>query len=211
MCAVAGVAVGSPLEDHAGGKMAIRIPFLLGATVVASLVLGCAGALADAGPGTQEHPIALHHPASVGGEWQMTVLSVTPNAEQAFGAGESCTGNPVHCSAIHVTPPAGAEGYMIGVSLRYLGAGSSSTETVVIIAIGSHDFPYPGQDCDRSDLVEGLAVFPGQAATGKVCFVIASNDATTLRLFVKTTPNTFQRSPSLLNPNIGKTLWFALH
>ena len=99
---------------------------------------------------------------------------------------------------------------MIGVSLRYLGAGSSSTESVVIIAIGSHDAAYPGQDCDRSGLVEGLVVFSGQAATGKVCFVIASNDATTLRLFVKTTPNTFQRSPSLLNPNIGKTVWFAL-
>ena len=141
----------------------------------------------------------------------MTVLSVTPNAEQAFGAGESCTGNPVHCTVSNVTPPAGAEGYMIGVSLRYVGAGSSSTETVVIIAIGSHDAPYPGQGCDRSDLVEGLAVFSGQAATGKVCFVIASNDATTLRLFVKTTPNTFQRSPSLLNPNIGTTVWFALH
>ena len=85
---------------------------------------------------------------------------------------------------------------MIAVSLRYLGAGSSSTETVVIIAIGSHDAPYPGQDCDRSDLVEGVAVFSGQAATGKVCFAIESDDAATLRLFVKTTPNTFQRSPA---------------
>jgi hypothetical protein len=138
--------------------MAVRMPLLVGATVVAFLALGGGGAVAGGGHGTKEHPIALHHAASVGGEWQMTVLSVTPNAEQAFGAGESCTGNLSHCTVTDVAPPAGADGYMIGVSLRYLGAGSSSTETVVIIAIGSHNVPYPGQDCDRSGLVEGVAV-----------------------------------------------------
>ena len=126
--------------------MAIRILLLFGATVVASLVFGITDADAGGGSGTQERPIALHHAASVGQEWQMTVLSVTPNAEQAFGTGESCTGHPVRCTITHSAPPPGAEGYMIGVSLRYLGAGSSSTESVVIIAIGSHSAPYPAAE-----------------------------------------------------------------
>ena len=161
------VAIASELEHH-GGEMAIRILLLFGATVVASLVFGITDADTGGGSGTQERPIALHHAASVGQEWQMTVLSVTPNAEQAFGTGESCC-RATPCVAPSPTRPLppGAEGYMIGVSLRYLGAGSSSTETVVIIAIGSHSAPYPGQNCDRSDLVEGVTVFRTKLLPGK--------------------------------------------
>jgi hypothetical protein len=124
----------------------------------------------------------------------MKVLSVTANADHAFGT----------------SAPPGEEDYLVGVTLRYVGAGSDTTESVIINAIGSHDFAYPAQDCDRSDLVEGTSVFSDQSATGNICFVIAANDAGTLLLFVKLNPDPSQRSASLLNPNIGKPVWFAV-
>ncbi len=76
-------------------------------------------------------------------------------------------------------------------------------------ALGSHDNPYQAHQCGSSPPGDEQVV-SGAGVTDDICFVIASNDARTLRLFVKTDPAYPGGAGVNLNPNVGKTTWFAL-
>jgi hypothetical protein len=91
-------------------------------------------------------------------------------------------------------PPPGAQDYMVSLSLTYLGGGSSNPGIGMlglIEAVGSHNAiydtntdPCPGSLPEPSFKYWGKDVFSGQTVTGNICYLIASNDANSLRLFV---------------------------
>jgi hypothetical protein len=110
---------------------------------------------------------------------------------------------------------------MVALSARYVGGGKSlfggtdlPSVTKRIKAVGIHraeydlqsglnrcgpfdvHLPKPDLQANQSD------VFSGRTVRGNVCFEIASNDATTLRLYVE--------PPTSFSGKTGNGVWFAL-
>jgi Divergent InlB B-repeat domain len=137
---------------------------------------------------THDNPIRLGTTASVGQGWRMRVNSVMPNAQ------------------LLPAPPAGADYFAANVTIGYFGGASSTPENYLTWqSIGSHHTPYnPGSSpCPNQGPQPTLDTFDpllsGQSRSGYVCWQIATNDATSLELYIG--------SGSLNYPG---TTWFAL-
>jgi hypothetical protein len=94
---------------------------------------------------------------------------------------------------------------MVGISLEYIGGGSMSFTNIGprIHVIGKHNAPYDTY-CTPPHAINGSGlnehVFSGHTLTGNLCFEVAKNDVTTLRLYVD----------PLNYPTRGNRVWFAL-
>lgn len=151
-------------------------------------------------PGAEQNPIPLGKAAVVRKVWRMTVRSVTPNANDLVLAANN--GDPF------AKPPPGAQDYMVSLSLTYIGGGSSDPGIGMIglvETVGSHGKVYdtntdpcPGSWPDPSLKNWNKDVFSGQTVTGNICYLIAANDAASLRLFVYSGENNRDK------------VWFAL-
>lgn len=152
--------------------------------------------------GDRSHPVALGRPMRLAGSWRLKITSVTRNADSVVTRyvdarlGGTKPNGPLSPGAQYV---------MVGVSLEYVGGGSSSFTNIGprIHVIGKHNAPYdtyciPPHAINGSGLNED--VFSGHTLTGNICFEVAKNDVTTLRLYVD----------PLNYPTRGKRVWFAL-
>ena len=159
-------------------------------------------------PGARQNPIPLGQIATVREDWLLKVVSVTPHADDLVLA------------ASHNSPdaqvPQGKEDYMVRLSAMYVGGSSGGGDLGNgligwIETTGSSGLvPYdtvvngcPGTWPPRSfQHARGQIVSSGEWHTGNVCYLIASQDADSLKMFV---------SPSYPPSNESAPIvWFAL-
>jgi hypothetical protein len=104
------------------------------------------------------------------------------------------------------SPPArGSQYVLVALTLKYLGPSPTDPRdlTDYLYVIGKHEVPYLNTHCKApNDLGDERWVHPGQSTSGDLCYEVASNDASTLRMY---------SDASLYNgmPRT-KSVWFAL-
>jgi hypothetical protein len=152
-------------------------------------------------PGARANPIALGAVGDAGEGWRLKVVSATPDATQQVLA--TTNGYGEH---LNPTPPAGAQDFLVLLSLTYAGGGSGDLSPFFfrLAAMGAHNARYSRTENGCGNFLpppvveeQGSGVFSGQTVTGNVCFQVASNDAGSLLLYVS------------LSLDGGKR-WFAL-
>lgn len=152
--------------------------------------------------GAIARPVPLGKAAAVGDHWRMRVAGVTPNANKIVWR-ESIDGRRV---AARVAP--GAQLVMFHLVATYVGGGSAHVGELVIRVntIGKHGVSYDviSDDCRASvpgtDLIRVTdRVFSGRTVGGNVCFQVAKNDVSSLRLYVE---------PSIIGWR--RKVWFSL-
>lgn len=146
--------------------------------------------------GDRSRPVPLRAPMRLSGQWRMSVRSVVLDADHVISnRTDSQTG-----LKDQGPPSPGAQYVMIGVSLQYVGGGSSSPEGFLprIRAMGKHNAPYEAH-CIPPAEVTDQDVFSGQTVTGNLCFEVAQNDVRTLGLYVEP-----------IFGATGRRVWFAL-
>jgi hypothetical protein len=141
--------------------------------------------------GTRLRPIPFGSSALVvGGQWRMKINSVTRNANKDFKQ----------------QPSPGARFVVVSATAKYVGGGSTQTYTlgVQMHLIGKHGASYQANEgCYPPRRIDREAsVFSGRSITGQACFEIATNDVSTLRLYVG--DSTFGNAPE------ADSVWFAL-
>jgi hypothetical protein len=140
---------------------------------------------------TGAHPIPLGTAAEVGYGFVVRVNSTQPDVQ------------------LETPPPAGTEYFAANLTVTYNGTGSKGTDWLSgFRAVGNHKVLYlagdDGNGCSDPgpqpplDTVDPLLA--GQSATGYICWTIAANDASSLKLYFG--------SGTL---NLPPTTWFALH
>ena len=161
------------------------------------------------GPGSRAHPIPVRRSASVGGGWKLKVVSATPNATRLVLKADSSAKSPAR----------GGQDFMLFVAATYTSGGKSRfggsglpSFTDQLFAVGKHRAIYrlttglsacgpssvhlPKPDAQGN----GEDIFSGQSVRGNICFEIASNDASTLKLYVERPYNESNKP----------IVWFAL-
>jgi hypothetical protein len=186
--------------------------FVIGALLPSTAKKG--EALLTGGAGSRHDPIPLGHSASIGAGWLVKVDKVTPNADRLFRK------NP---------PPAGAQNYLILVTLTYRGGGKDDAGQIVnfiLRAVGAHGASYdttsdgcgiadssmsrygdariPGVDWPAPSLERAGYLFSGRSVRGNLCFQIARNDAKSLVLYSTGKGDIFISFPTV------KTVYFSL-
>jgi len=148
-------------------------------------------------PGDRLNPYPLGSAVPVGsmdGDWEVTVNSATIDADTEV---EAENGN--------VPPPAGDHYTLVNFTFALVGGGSSSVANFLqdgaFVTEGSHNAPYSPDACTppSPDLGSAGTISSGQSATGNLCYVTATNDASTLVLSATSEMN-----------HISQPLWFAL-
>jgi hypothetical protein len=159
--------------------------------------------------GSRSHPIPMHTSANIGGGWWVTVDGVQPKANRDFRT------FPI---------PAGAQDYLIFLTLTYKGGGSQDASALVnfiLAGMGTSNASYDlnNHACGAATTpsvanatIEQFGatrdVFSGRSVKGNMCLQIASNDASSLLLYSST-----QSDPvagALFNLPSVKTVWFSL-
>jgi hypothetical protein len=141
-------------------------------------------------PGTRTNPIPMRTSWPIGNGWTLRVVGATPNADGQVI--ESVSGLPA-------VPRFGTQFFMLDIVLSYPAAGSAMLGPMAQnwAAEGSHNFKYeyfadtrcgvpanvslPAPDLQPM-ILNNESVSSGQSVEGHICFQIAMNDASTLRL-----------------------------
>jgi hypothetical protein len=133
-------------------------------------------------PGNQLNPYAFGKTGPVGNGWDVKINSTVPNADSIIEAVTDQYGDP-----INQPPPAGAQDYMVNVTLTYTGGGSSNAFDNVLDGLraqGVHKADYAYYSCGTPPTPNFESVsgdlFSGQSLTGNVCFQVAVNDVSSL-------------------------------
>jgi hypothetical protein len=156
--------------------------------------------------------IPLGKAAAVGGGWYLRIKSVNWNAAKAIAAVPGQYPHSVPRQAREVMPT---------VTYSYRGGGQSDVRIDFanrVFAVGRHKAPYswdsglnacgPGEaklpppDAQTKVGIGGSSVFSGTSISGHICFEVAANDVSTLRLYVK--------PPETYPPNKKPPVYFAL-
>lgn len=128
-------------------------------------------------PGDRLNPYPLGTPVQLGQGWKVKVNSAIINADAQV---EAINGN--------VPPPAGAQYSLVNLSMTYTNGGSGDLGFFAqsyLVTEGAGNAGYAADyQCatPAPDLGVAGQVFSGQTETGNLCFLIASNDASTLLL-----------------------------
>jgi plastocyanin len=131
---------------------------------------------ASAGIGTRENPIPLGQTARIHPDWEMTVVSVTPDATAFILGGDS----------FNEPPAEGQQFFLATVRLTYIGETSdefyiSDLNAVGHSAVGYNQFDdYCGTIPDELPTRE---LFTGGTIEGNVCWSVATEDADSLVLY----------------------------
>jgi hypothetical protein len=159
-------------------------------------------------PGDQKNPVPLQTNWSIGDGWKLKVVAATPNA---FG---KVIDDPYGVLAI---PPTGKQFFMFEIVLTYDSTGSAmlGPMTQNWFTEGRHNvkyFYFGGSQCAAPDQVSlpspdlqpmilaNDSVTSGQSVEGNICFQVAANDASSLRLQTARTGH-----------NGAFDVWFALN
>jgi hypothetical protein len=164
--------------------------------------------------GSLSNPIPLGKSVPVGAGWRLRVVSIDRNAHAL----------DYFTNRARRVPPR-ARDIVILVAVKYSGGGQGSLGDVLgrLYAVGRHRAPYaltsglngcgPGEaPLTPPDLqTEAGDVFSGRSLQGHVCFEIAANDASTLRMYVER-PINYSQIKSLENALNAKpkVVWFRL-
>ena len=216
-----------------------RIAWTLGTVVVLFVGLVAVGAAlgpteepqnGSSGDG-RDDATPLGQSAAVGGGWRLRVLRVTPNANRLVVAAESkrMEGHSVGQAAPRLCdpdypcstpPPKGAQDFMVLVSLTYAGGGKDSVDAIVsngIHVIGAHNVSYDVNSYSCGDVWPTPSlqyvdtIYSGRTVRGNICFQIAANDASSLKLY--TGPPLDAPSGNYfidLPEGMKERVWFAL-
>jgi hypothetical protein len=145
---------------------------------------------------TRVRPIPLGRSAAVGGGWYLRIMAVDWNAQAEIDA------VPNQIQYRSPVPPQARE-VMLAVAYSYRGGGQSNATVDFadrVFAIGKHKAPYswasglnacgpgsvilPAPDA-QVDVEREANLFSGTTISGHICFEVAANDVSTLRLYVK--------------------------
>src|SRR5207248_1552374 len=108
-------------------------------------------------------------------------------------------------------PKKGSQYMLVALTMKYIGGGSSDAGSIArqLSVVGKHGVSYAVGDAVcavRHDLSDGQIVFSGQRVSGNICVVIASNDASTLRMYLGQSIY----DPSLRAAPAPGDIWFSL-
>jgi hypothetical protein len=176
--------------------------------VICALAVGVASSFAAAlaRPGARSNPIPLRQEASVRETWLMKVVSVTPNADDLVRKASK--------GSSRARVPTGKEDYLVRLSVMYVGAGRGALGDVLdyIETMGRAGRLYdsiangcPGTWPSPSFQEAGhrhRTVIPSTWHKGNLCYLAASEDAASLRMFV------YPIYPP--STELSRTMWFAL-
>ena len=153
-------------------------------------------------PGVRANPIPLNTAWKLPRDWTLKIDSSTPNVQLKMRDGTP------------KIPSAGAEFLMVYIEETYTGRGSSDTLNFGpgFDAVGRHNVVYvhenrsnacgPGSgplpEPDLQPYNRSHRIDSGQTVAGNICFEIATNDASSLLLYVRS------YTPPLV-------VWFSLH
>jgi hypothetical protein len=156
-------------------------------------------------PGNWLNPYALGKAAMLEGGWSVKVNSATIDATSEVEA----VVDPDTGDHANDAPPAGAQYTLVNVSLTFVGSGGFPADVDSFLyglsqlgAQGEVSGLYPPDFCEppQPDADSGGQFVKGQTVTGNLCYEIAADDASSLRLLgVASSPS----SPQYL-------VWFAL-
>ena len=141
-------------------------------------------------PGDEKNPIPMRNSWPIGDGWKLEVVAATPNAD----------GQVIdHASGLPAVPASGTQFFVFEIVLTYATVGSAMLEAMAQnwFTEGSHNVKYfyfgdtscggasavslPSPDLQPM-IVAGDSVASGQSVEGNICFQVAANDASTLRL-----------------------------
>jgi hypothetical protein len=149
------------------------------ATPVAAIVEvtdGSGDSTAGSGVGTRENPIPLGQTARIHPDWEMTVVSVTPDAADLI-LGEDSFNEP---------PAEGQQFFLATVRLTYVGETSDEFYVSDLNAVGQSAVGYNQFDdyCGSiPDELPSRELFTGGTIEGNVCWSVATEDADSLVLY----------------------------
>jgi len=134
-------------------------------------------------PGDRLNPYAFGKNGHVGRGWEVKINSTVPNANSIIEAVVDQYGDP-----INQPPPAGAQDYMVKVTITYNGGGSSNAFDNVLYELraqGSHKADYTYNSCGTPpapnfENAPSGDLYSGRTLTGNVCFQVAINDVSSL-------------------------------
>jgi hypothetical protein len=159
-------------------------------------------------PGNWLNPIPLGKAVTLEGGFRVRVNSATIDATSAVEA----VVDPDTGDHPNPPPPAGAQYTLVNVSLTYVGTGGFPADIDSFLyglsqlgAQGEVSGLYPPDYCEppQPDADSGGQLTTGQTVTGNLCYVIASDDASSLRLL-----GVAHRPGSPVSPQY--LVWFAL-
>jgi hypothetical protein len=147
--------------------------------LLAMLILAVPQASGAAAQASREAPILLGQPAAVG-NYEITVLSVTPDARQIVTA-ENQFNEP---------PAEGRQFYLARIGVRYTGTEPGTPWIDLSFrAVGNSGVGYTEFDNDCGVIPEDASsysdIFQGAQIEFNVCWAIASADATSLVMYVE--------------------------
>ncbi|WP_218581912.1 DUF4352 domain-containing protein [Nocardia cyriacigeorgica] len=130
--------------------------------------------------GTRDNPYPLGSVISEG-DWQVTINSVTPNANDAVAA-ENSYNDP---------PPAGAQYLLVNVTLIYTGTdphGDTPFATISYVSVDGNTLNSYDTSVVAPDALDTISpLYQGASTTGNVVFTVPSASATQGTLAVKPT------------------------
>lgn len=127
-------------------------------------------------PGTRENPIPVGQTAALGEDWELTVLSVEPDATAAVMA-ESTFNDP---------PAPGHQFFMATVRVTYVGASSDEFYGGSLRVVGQSAVAYDSWDDYCGSIPNELAdreLFTGGTIEGNLCWSVATADVDSLVLY----------------------------
>jgi hypothetical protein len=137
------------------------------------IILGCASAAA----GTREDPIPMGTPVDLGDGWQVTVLSVLPDATNAV----------LQENQFNDPPAQGNQFFLARVRFAYLGEGSASPNANFRLrAVGPESIGYSTFENSAGVIPDEIAnseLFTGGSVEGNVGWEIKSSDASSLVMY----------------------------
>jgi len=132
--------------------------------------------VAETGAGTRENPIPVGQTAALGEDWELTVLSVEPDATAAVMA-ESTFNDP---------PAPGHQFFMATVRVTYVGASSDEFYGGSLRVVGQSAVAYDSWDDYCGSIPNELAdreLFTGGTIEGNLCWSVATADVDSLVLY----------------------------
>lgn len=130
----------------------------------------------SSGAGTRAYPIPIGQTVAIGNDWELTVLSVTPNATDLVLA-ESSYNEP---------PAAGHQFFLANVRITYTGDDSDSFYGWGLRAVGQSAVAYSQYDDNCGSIPDELPsreLFTGGTIEGNICWSIEAADADSLVLY----------------------------
>ncbi len=138
--------------------------------------IGAVSPVAETGTGTRDNPIPVGQTAKLDDDWELTVLSVEPDATAAVMA-ESSYNDP---------PVAGHQFFVVTVRVTYTGPSSEQFWGSDLRAVGASAVAYESYDDSCGTIPNELAsreLFTGGTIEGNVCWSVDTADADSLVMY----------------------------